>query len=175
MRLFVASKAHIFDYDALKKRWESYLQGRWVPPQNLHLTWKFIGNSLEKAEAVEKLKRLELCLTNKVPIVGLGSFGVPPKILYGALDERALMAQKHAFEKIGFGNDRFVPHVTLCRIKSDTPKEWSDFQTYLQEFDNKILGYIEPTITLFESKLTSKGAHYRELFTLSQAPSISPH
>ncbi len=105
---------------------------RWVAPQNIHLTLKFLGNT--NSDRVPALKNaLERIAHNTAPFQlnarGLGCFPNtrrPNNVwvgLDGALDRAVLLAQHIEQEcaTLGFERDErgFTPHLTLGRVQRD--------------------------------------------------------
>lgn len=133
MRLFIAAllpdeiKNRLGEYlDVLKER----VQGvRWEKPEKLHITLKFLGN-VEDAKAAQVSSLVEKsaagCHPFQMEISNFGGFpdlGNPRILFVGMSENPALSALRQkieeALEPLGFPKDnrRFVPHVTIGRIK----------------------------------------------------------
>ena len=141
---------------------------RWLPPENYHLTLVFLGD-VDSAS----LSGLQFTLEQK-----LGSMkAVPckittitpfpfsrPKIAAALLECTAELLQLQTDVAkcvrscgISIERRRFVPHVTLGRLKPFAGKS-VDFQAH-----NILLAGIAETVTLFQSELTSDGAIHTAL------------
>lgn len=144
---------------------------RWVKPEGMHLTIKFLGEIGE--EAVAKLKSsLGVVASRHKPFrlifQGTGTFPPGPKarvLWVGVEDNPALGALQEdlerEMERLGFpGEERgFHPHLTLGRVKASF-----NLLPLLQEFRkeaNTIFGGTEVSrLTFFQSILKPAGAEY---------------
>jgi 2'-5' RNA ligase len=157
----------------------SGLQGaRWTPPENLHLTLRFIGE-IDEPEA--EILHSELGRVSApgftLTLSGLDIFasGKKPRSLWtGALADPALTLLQGRVEsacgRAGLAGDprKFKPHVTLARLK-DTPQ--AKLASYLAERGLFRLGPIAiKDFVLFESKLSSQGSSYTALARYPLAP-----
>ncbi len=135
LRLFVAvnlsdeCKARLGELLARLKRLDSSV--KWVPPENLHITLKFLGEVPEgKAEgiksALEEISRQVAPF--EIVIGGLGRFpekGKARVIWVGVKEGEKELARlagmvEEAMVKLGFPKERreFVGHITLGRAKA---------------------------------------------------------
>jgi len=121
MRLFVGCFVRIVGYEQLKEAVGECFEGRWVPEANLHLTFAFLGEA-DASEIIRDLDGLNLP-QHTVRFDRLGLFG--SRLLYATSDDPGLYA---AAEEIGerLGSrfqreERFVPHVTLLRMRRGRP------------------------------------------------------
>lgn len=102
---------------------------RWIDVENYHLTLRFIGDveghvADEIANALDRVRRPPFPLT----LSGVGAFGSkkPHAIWAGVApspDLNALQAEiERICQRIGVPSDprKFVPHVTLARLKNST-------------------------------------------------------
>lgn len=107
---------------------------RWVAPENIHLTLKFLG-----AVAVEKISSVQQAVADAcadippftLSLGGVGAFPNTrrPNVIWvgigGQVETAARLAQKidDACAALGFTREEraFAPHLTLGRIKRDTP------------------------------------------------------
>jgi 2'-5' RNA ligase len=161
----------------LKKR--GPLVVRWVDPQGIHLTLKFLGDmasdrideiNMAIDEATQGLNpfRLELQEVgafpnlNRVQVVWVGAKGELDKLMY-------LQKQIESnTEQLGFPREEraFTPHLTLGRVRNYTSPD-----------DRKKLGQIlaqtpfassqiikVDSVNLMKSQLTSTGAIYSRLY-----------
>ena len=109
---------------------------RWVRPEGIHLTLKFLGNVDERrspeltgaiTRAASRVPPFRLSLT------GLGAFGpaARPRVVWVGVggDLPALTRLWDAVEtdvgRLGFPRERqrFAPHLTLARVPEDLPRE----------------------------------------------------
>jgi RNA 2',3'-cyclic 3'-phosphodiesterase len=151
-------------------------QLRWVPPQNFHVTLKFIGSvPPEKLQPIiEALRRLSLADRVQLRIRGV-AWGVNAKtgvMLYAIMeDSKPLTALATAIdqqlEHLGFipENRTFMPHLTLVRASRDVP---ANFQTALRELADQHKQYDFGSVTpeefhLMESKTLPAGPIYSKI------------
>lgn len=154
----------------LQQGLSSTVQGRWVPPQNLHVTLAFLGQMDEDA-----IRRTMDAMDRTWDPTRLGTITLAPDSL-GSFDEwgsatlhlalekdPALMALQadlaRALEDAGFNlpRRRYTPHITLAR-KAQTTGPMGD------------LPFPKPTraesMALFRSYLEPGGAVYKELYSV---------
>lgn len=144
-------------------------------PENIHLTLKFLGSTPVDdipaiIEAVQKVAKNHKPFTMDFDRAGLfGSNRVPRVLWLGMNDQpKALFDLENdlldAFDNLGYMRDRqnFVPHLTVCRIKSLVDK-----QLFLKIYNN-----IEPKTYLhadvnelvyYQSFLQPTGPFYKVL------------
>ncbi len=161
MRLFLGSFATIPNYRKIKEDF-SFLQGKWVEKQNLHLTYLFLGEQPSAAPIIDKLRDIDTP-KHSIPLEGVGFFGHPPKVLYTHAKSEAIeLLYKEICERLKIESDKpFIPHVTLCRIKKIG--DFSRFTEKIKRYDNEELGSIKPTLCLVQSILGPKGPLYKVL------------
>ncbi len=153
-------------------------QARWVDIENLHLTLRFIGDTRE--DRIEDIGRaLERVRADAFELVfsGVGHFESRRRVraLWVGVDANpsliALQARiEAALMRAGCAPDgrRFVPHVTLARLKAAPPSHvggWLEANSLFRADPVAVSDF-----TLFESHLGHGGAHYRPLgeFPLQQ-------
>ncbi len=103
---------------------------RWVDVENYHMTLRFIGDveghvADEIANALDRVRRPSFSLT----LSGVGAFGSrkPHSVYAGAVASPDLYALQGEIDRIclrlGIGHDqkKFVPHVTLARLRNSSP------------------------------------------------------
>jgi len=143
----------------------------WVAPENLHITLKFFGDTLNKAEA-GIIKALERAAANAIPfsfqLKGCGTFGNPrmPRVIWlGIHEAEGLKTLYHnvnqALEPLGHQPDRklFVPHLTVGRIKHLDEKDL--LRDLLAEYDQLAFGRVAiDRFYLFQSILRPEGPEY---------------
>ena len=152
---------------------------RWVNPQGIHLTLKFLGD-VPKSNINQISDCMQLTVQRKNPfrfdVEGLGAFPRPDqaRVLWIGL-EKSLELKKLQNEldqnlnKIGFPleNREFNPHLTIARVKDRLdPAELRKIAAALQQQKTGSLGRLEVNeFSLFQSELRPGGAVYNKLFT----------
>ncbi len=173
MRLFTAVK--ISPGEKLLKILElpednlKYDKIRWVNPNNLHITLKFLGETDEKKLPEIIDLHTNICKSHssfKLNIENIGVFGssYQPKVIWLGLnpvENIGLIAMELAdsLSSIGFKIDRqnFVPHLTIGRVSSIQNNSF--FQKVISLHKSQFIQeYIVNKIGLYESILTPKGA-----------------
>ena len=157
---------------------EAELPVKWVPPQNMHLTIRFLGQVTEPMVGAIK-DALERVATTLAPFdliaAGLGTFpssDAARVIWVGArcgnngLDE-LYRRVSHTLEQTGFAGEKrpFQSHVTIGRIKADaTP----GLATCVEASAEKEFGTSKiRDLICYRSDLHPQGADYRALWRLS--------
>jgi RNA 2',3'-cyclic 3'-phosphodiesterase len=128
MRLFVAleiPEAVRENLAAIRENFSSIgSKLRWVPPENLHVTLKFIGSvPAEKLEAIiEALRRVRVDKSVKLNFSGMG--GSAAGVYWAAIEpcpalEKLAADIDRCLEPIGIAKEdrAFHPHVTVARFK----------------------------------------------------------
>lgn len=144
---------------------------RWVMPEGMHLTLKFLGEIGEET-AVGVKSALAVVASRHKPFrlifEGTGSFppGHKARVLWVGIRETAGLKAlqenlEREMERLGFPSEErgFHPHLTLGRVKSSL-----GLQPLLQEFKEEaatIFGETEVArLTFFKSTLKPTGAEY---------------
>jgi len=159
--------------DKLRK---SHADIKWVKPENIHLTLKFLGDIDESQATQIKTTLTEVSKRHNPFSMHLSSLGTFPKlssprVVWVGIDEgqqECKTLQKSvedALEKLGFEkeNRKFTAHLTLGRVRSDKNK--SQFINLLEEnrdFSSKTRITVE-RIILFQSTLSKEGSIYAPL------------
>ena len=149
---------------------------RWLPPENYHLTLVFSGDvESVKISALQLALERKLESTKAVPLTISAITPFPfsrPRIAAGLVEHTAELLRlqsdvANCVRKYGITPERrrFVPHVTLGRLKPRAGKT-VEFQAR-----NILLVDTAGTVTLFQSELTASGAIHT---ALAEFPLRSP-
>lgn len=152
---------------------------RWVPPQNMHLTLKFLGDvSLNSVEFLKQMLRNEAANINcfDLHLAGLGSFPSlkRPRVLYiGIQTPAALDALQRGIElashRLGYEpEDRpFSAHLTLGRVRQNaTAVEQQQIRRAIEGTQVDLLGTARvDSVHLYKSELNPGGSVYTRLFS----------
>jgi 2'-5' RNA ligase len=188
MRLFIALDID----DAIRSRITRFLDGvrefapdaRWVQPESLHITLKFIGEQSEnKLENIQRTLETVSAKRFDMNIRGYGFFpGVhKPRLFWIGIeagDELALLASTIDEKLAAFGIPKeehaFSPHLTLARggRSGSLRKQKSDGANWnFKRLQEKLVVWPTPefgTMTareffLYESQLAPSGSKYTKL------------
>ncbi len=182
MRLFVAVEID----SAIRSRIHEFVSGlhaqipeaRWVRPEGLHITLKFLGNVADERralieEALGSLHERHVMLSLK----GLGAFpnSRSPRVLWLGIEsgpelERLAAAVDKQMASVGFAREKraFSPHVTLARF-NQRPR--GNLGSLLSDAQPTFGTMTANEFHLYESKLSPQGSRYTKLasFKLEQA------
>ena len=177
LRLFIAvplSPAVEERIGQIQASWRKEAEGvRWVKPENVHITLKFLGHVPKgEVEGIDHVLK-EVTKGKQVFPVRIGGAGAFPtkanaRVLWiGVEDERG--ALKEIFEELerrlhdlGFPREErsFKPHLTLGRVKGRRGKRFS----FLERDADLEVGVLEvKEVVLFKSNLKPTGAEYTPL------------
>jgi RNA 2',3'-cyclic 3'-phosphodiesterase len=146
---------------------------RWVRPENLHVTLKFIGEAApEKLDAIHTtLSTVRYSQPIEVHFQGLGFFPNErrARVLFVSIEASpnlTLIAGDvdQGLEKLGFPREtrEFTPHLTLARI--EPPGMPRELQAAVQKHAAREFGMLRTQeFHLIESKLKPSGAEYTTL------------
>lgn len=146
---------------------------KWVEPENLHLTLKFLGETPDAL--VPQIKQaLGECATTvepfKIAIQGVGCFPNKqrPRAYWAGLSgSKPLVTLQNAIaermDDLGFEPEEkaFVPHLTVARIKEPIGKERMT-QAFLN-FEMRSESHLVTTVSLVQSTLRQEGPIYTVL------------
>ncbi len=182
IRVFIAISLpkHIIQFlkqlqQELKKR-DS--KASWPSSQNLHLTLKFIGDLHPDKIGILKKCMQHAVLHTRFPIkMSVSGIGVFPNMkrarviwagIQGEIDLLEQLASSLSKKlstriDIKIEKKKFVPHLTIARIKKPIPLK--KLQHMIQAVGNvQSKEFIAPDIKLFKSELKSTGAVHTEIF-----------
>ena len=167
------------EYPALVERLKKNLTHEkyinYCRPENIHLTLKFLGSTPVNdipaiIEACQKVAKNHMPFTMDFDRTGLfGSNRVPRVLWLGMNDQpKALFDLENdlldAFDNLGYMRDRqnFVPHLTVCRIKSLVDKQF--FMQIYNTIESKT--YLHANVkelVYYQSFLQPTGPFYKVL------------
>jgi 2'-5' RNA ligase len=195
MRLFVA-----LDIDEeIRKQIQQFTEevrglgphARWVAPESLHITLKFIGEKPDAfVEQIESALNSVTVAPFRVEFTGAGFFPTPraARVFWVASESEARLAElaskiEDSLAAIAIPKDQraFSPHLTLARArdasgapgwrKGDKPnRQFAGLQEHLAKFPAPSFGTMTAhEFYLYRSKLSSKGSTYTKIarFVLS--------
>ena len=152
----------------------SYENLRFVEPEKLHLTLRFLGDTEEKKipdidRLMKKSAEVNKAFTLNINNAGVFGSSYNPRVIWFGIDHNEDLIQLHArietdLTKVGFFSDRqnFVPHLTLSRVKQ--LKDLKLFQKIIGEFREKeIMKQEVLEFSLIESILMKEGPIYNTL------------
>jgi 2'-5' RNA ligase len=141
---------------------------RWIDPENYHITLRFIGDVDNHVadEVSYELDRLSHSDGFRIRLSHLGAFGGDkPRALYaGAENNEALQRLQSAHERVlrrvGLEPEgrKFVPHVSLARLRGAFAPEVADFIHQAGHFSP--LEFTVGRFVLFSSKASVGGGPY---------------
>lgn len=182
MRLFIAielSKEIKNQLTAIQERLKAASADvKWVLPDNIHLTLKFIGKTeSSKIASITKIlnKVSRKFKAFKIGISGLGAFPSlnSPRVIWAGADKAEIISDiakilEEELEKLGLAKEKrgFECHLTLGRLRSlrnlDALRE-----TVKKNIEFKAGTFAVTNISLIESKLTPQGPIYSVIYTAS--------
>jgi 2'-5' RNA ligase len=151
---------------------------KWVAPDNIHLTLKFLGE-IDDEKFAKIVKIIEGVTKETLPFpMRISSIGAFPKIDYprviwtgvdkGDKEAKQIVKELEAkIEKLGIPKEEraFSSHITIGRTRSNLNRE--KLVAELKNLENKPGGenleFSVTKITLFKSTLTPKGPIYEVL------------
>lgn len=152
---------------------------RWVRPEAMHLTLKFLGDVQDQADARQldsiraALAAVHSCAPVELQFHSVGFFpdARRPRVVWCGIDSSPNLAPlaadiSLAMEPLGFpAEDRaFVPHLTLARL--DASPGAAKLVPAAEALKSRAIGSaLETEFHLFESILRPSGAEYRKLQT----------
>jgi 2'-5' RNA ligase len=152
---------------------------RWVPPGNMHLTLKFLGNiSPANVEILTQMIRAEAhgCQSFVMQVGGLGCFPSPkrPRVIYIGLRapselEALQRGIEAATQRLGYESEerRFSPHLTIGRVRQNiSAADQHKIRRALEETKVDSLGTARvDSVHLYNSDLQPSGSVYTRVFS----------
>ena len=179
MRLFVALELNskvVVSLTELIRRLQPHTHLRWVHPENMHLTLKYIGEWSPKRldEVIHQLNQVRLPATEpvlNVPLAGLGFFpnAHRPRIFWAGAENTPALRQlasrvDSTLQTLGIAPEvrPYNPHLTLARVREDIVVD--DLYRAVEDLPSREFGMISPDhFVLFESTVTEHGPVYRKV------------
>lgn len=154
---------------------ESHADVRWVHPENIHVTLKFLGNiETGKIDSIKQgLSRAAKGFSPfSLKVKGVGAIPNPryPRVVYVGLTEEnqnlktLAAAVESELEFLGFAPEKreFLPHLTIGRVKSFRAKTM--LMMKMREFHSREIGSIlVEDFYLMKSELNPGGAIYLDI------------
>lgn len=154
-------------------------EARWVRPESMHLTLKFIGHAVADGDS-KKLGELRAALASvrsdqpvDLRFHGVGFFpnARRPRVIWCGVKTSPNLAKiaadiEAALEPLGIPRETrdFAPHLTVARI--EPPRSNEALTRAAEELMSSDFGSAHPAeFYLFESKLKRSGAEYTKLET----------
>lgn len=141
---------------------------RWIDPDNYHMTLRFIGDvdGQTADEVADSLDRLSNSLRFAIRLTHLGSFGGDkPRALFAGIEpsealNRLQAAHERMLQKAGLppGGRKFVPHVSLARLRGTSAEEVARFIAEAARFEP--LSFVPARFVLYSSKDSVGGGPY---------------
>lgn len=141
---------------------------RWIDADNYHITLRFIGDVDHHTanDVADSLDRLSNSMRFSVRLNQLGIFGGDkPRSLYAGVEPsealtRLQAAQERVLQRAGLEPEgrKFVPHVTLARLRSSNALEVARFMAEAGRFEP--LSFAVGRFVLFSSKDSVGGGPY---------------
>jgi 2'-5' RNA ligase len=163
----------------------AHLDARWVPADNLHITLWFIGEVDEvRAEAIASVLRPPFPFDPfDIRIAGFGAFptGGPPRVLWsGVPTGQQGLAALHAetgvrLRPLGFEAERrpYSAHLTIARVKDMSRGSGPVVREVLAGTAAEAGGTAVSAVTLFRSRVTSRGSTYEPIARVPLRPSTT--
>ncbi|MBN2142953.1 RNA 2',3'-cyclic phosphodiesterase [Candidatus Woesearchaeota archaeon] len=173
MRVFIAvdlSPEARNEIERVSKDFFEIRSARFVRPENMHVTMKFLGELTEDAvhQVAVALKGLEIH-PFKVKLSKLGCFPdeANPHVLWAGVEPHMMLDQlKRIIDRAlpSYKDDHpFQSHVTIARLKFPRPDEKTKIASLVKEVKIEPKEWEVKRIRLMKSTLTEKGAVYEEI------------
>jgi len=142
--------------------------GRWIDPESYHITLRFIGDIDEGAarEVFSVLAEGRAREPLSVTIEGLDTFGgARPRAVFARVAPSSEIVDLHTeqerlIRRVGLAPEgrKFVPHVTLARLRDASPLDVADYLTTRGHFQK--LTFTAHRVALFSARDSVGGGPY---------------
>ncbi len=179
IRLFIGLELPLETTDLLADMSAGILGARWIAPENMHLTLRFIGD-IDEARYEDVMEALDgvRAPVFEMTLERLGTFErgrIPHSLWVGVRREDTLFQLQAKIERAivraGFEPERrrFTPHVTIARLRDARPDQVGDFMRRHEPV--RLAPIWVEHLVLFSSHLSKYGADYavEESFALEGA------
>lgn len=183
MRLFVALELNskvVMNLTELVRKLIPVAPVRWVHPQNMHVTLKYVGewppHRLDRV--VRALSEVEASSPINVPLAGLGFFpsALNPRVFWVGAENTPALRQlasgvDAALAPLGVAPEvrPYMPHLTLGRMLESSGLD--AMNRVIDELPSRDFGTISPDrFVLFESSGAGESSVYRKLAEFPFAP-----
>ncbi|WP_448587594.1 RNA 2',3'-cyclic phosphodiesterase [Thermocrinis sp.] len=171
---FFSTKTIQEHVERIKEQADDFIKGKWVEPQNYHMTFHFIGD-VSEGMIMDIIKGVqEVAQRHKAIKVKYKSLGVFPdieraRVLWIGVAENGESLRNLAKDiyttnrKLGIKSDSkpFHPHITICRIKEYDRRR---LKALLRKYENTFFAEDQiDRISVIRSSLTSVGPIYSVL------------
>lgn len=184
LRSFIAIEIPLEIQQNIHKETSQFRKGidplvRWVPPENMHLTLKFLGDvSPSNVEFLIQMLRNEAENVGAfmIHLTGLGSFPSlkRPRVIYIGVHAPAGLETLHrgiesASRRLGYESEErpFSPHLTLGRVKQNvTALDQQKIRRCIEGTQVDVLGTARvDSVHLYKSELRPSGSVYTRLYS----------
>jgi 2'-5' RNA ligase len=144
---------------------------KWIKPENLHLTLKFLGSTPEDLIPGIGEALFEVASSSEPFYIRIYSTGVfpnkkYPRVIWVGMEDSQVLGRlrdniEEDMSRLGFKKEgkEFKPHLTIGRVRS--PKGMINIITELENFKDKDFGTVTvDAVKLMKSELKPKGAEY---------------
>ena len=146
---------------------------RWVRPESMHLTLKFLGETaIERVEAVDEQLRQVRAQPFKVKLSGVGFFPSArvPRVFWMGIESQAFRELAEQVDKqtlkLGFPSEKrpFSPHLTLARSRRDHRLEHALVEESSRFSGREFATFTTDRFGMYQSIQTPDGAEYERMF-----------